>query len=257
MNTTAASPPRTSGPGAEAIVIGASGGIGGALVAEIARSPAFSRVHAGCRRPQTLEPPTGPATVEPFGIDVADEASVAGAAGRLARAGARPSLVVYAVGVLHDDRLAPEKKLGEIDLARLTAGFTVNAFGAALVAKHFAALLPRRDRAVFAAISARVGSIGDNRLGGWYTYRASKAALNMLMRNVSIELPRRHRGTLTVCLHPGTVDTALSAPFQGGVPAGSLFSPDRAARQLLDVIERLGPDDNGGFFAWDGQPIPW
>jgi len=135
--------------------------------------------------------------------------------------------------------------------------FRVNALGALLVAKHFQGFFDRNDRVVFASLSARVGSIGDNRLGGWYAYRASKAAQNMITKNLAIELRRRARGVVCVALHPGTVATDLSAPFRGGVPEEKLFDASRAARQLLGVIDSLTPDSNGGFFAWDGEPIPW
>ena len=134
--------------------------------------------------------------------------------------------------------------------------FAVNAIGPALVAKHFLPLLPRHGRSVFASISARVGSIEDNRLGGWYSYRASKAALNMLLKTYSIELKRRAPSAICVGLHPGTVDTALSKPFQGGVAPGKLFSPTQSAAYLLRVIDGLTPADNGAVFAWDGSQIP-
>ena len=153
--------------------------------------------------------------------------------------------------------MRPERRLADVTPEHLQRAFAVNAIGPLLVAKHVQALLPRRDRAVFASLSARVGSIGDNRLGGWYAYRASKAAQNMITLNLSIELRRRARGIICVGLHPGTVDTELSRPFQHNVPADRLFTPQRAARQLLDVIHGLEPADNGGFFAWDAQPIPW
>ena len=167
-------------------------------------------------------------------------------------------LVVNCAGVLHDEAaMQPERRLEDVQVEHLQRAFAVNAIGPLLVAKHFQQLLPRRQRAVFASLSARVGSIGDNRLGGWYAYRASKAAQNMITRNLSIELRRRSRGIVCVALHPGTVDTALSRPFQRNVPSEKLFSPERAASQLLAVVDRLGPDDNGGFFAWDGQPVPW
>ena len=170
----------------------------------------------------------------------------------------RVDLIVNCTGLLHDgDGMQPEKRLAEVTPANLERSFAVNALGPLLVAKHFQGLLPREARAVFASLSARVGSIGDNRLGGWYSYRAARAAQNMITRNLSIELRRRARGIICVALHPGTVDTGLSRPFQANVPAQKLFSTERAARQLLAVIDGLGPDDNGGFFAWDARPIPW
>jgi NAD(P)-dependent dehydrogenase (short-subunit alcohol dehydrogenase family) len=135
--------------------------------------------------------------------------------------------------------------------------FAVNGAGPLLLAKHLEPLLPRRERAVFASLSARVGSIGDNRLGGWYAYRASKAAQNMFIRTLAIELARRARGAICVALHPGTTDTELSRPFQGGVPESKLFTAERAVEQLLRVIDGLGPGDTGRFIAWNGERIPW
>jgi len=183
---------------------------------------------------------------------------VTAAAASVAAETARIELIINCAGVLHDGAsVQPEKRLADVTPESLERSFAVNAIGPLLVAKHFEALLPRQDRAVFASLSARVASIGDNRLGGWYGYRASKAAQNMITRNLAIELRRRARGIICVALHPGTVDTGLSRPFQGNVPADRLFAPDRAARQLLNVIDGLRAEDNGEFFAWDGQPIPW
>ncbi|MEM6930148.1 MAG: SDR family NAD(P)-dependent oxidoreductase, partial [Myxococcota bacterium] len=151
----------------------------------------------------------------------------------------------------------PEKRLEHVAPDALATVFAVNAFGPILVAKHVAPLLHHDRRAVFAAVSARVGSIGDNRLGGWYAYRASKSALNQLLRTLSIELARRSPNVIVVSVHPGTVDTDLSHPFQRRVPAHKLFSTERAADQLIDVIDGLTPEDTGSFRAWDGSPIEW
>ncbi|MEZ5744869.1 MAG: SDR family oxidoreductase [Sphingomonadaceae bacterium] len=134
--------------------------------------------------------------------------------------------------------------------------FAVNTIGPALIAKHFLPLLPRDRRAIFAALSARVGSISDNRLGGWHSYRASKAALNMLVRNFAIEVGRNNREAVVVALHPGTVDTSLSDPFQSGVPDDKLFTPAFSAAKLLDVLSSLEPQDSGGHFDWAGKPVP-
>ncbi len=153
--------------------------------------------------------------------------------------------------------MQPERRLADVDAEAFLRSMRVNALGPLLMAKHFEPLLRSAQRAVFASISARVGSIGDNRLGGWYAYRASKAAQNMVTRNLSIELRRRTRGIICVALHPGTVDTALSEPFQTRVPPDRLFTPDYAAEKLLAVIESLDADSNGRFFAWDGSEIPW
>lgn len=143
----------------------------------------------------------------------------------------------------------------ELDRASMTEVFTVNAIGPALIAKHFLPRLRKDHKAVFAALSARVGSIGDNRLGGWTSYRASKAALNMILRTLAIEQRRSAKNSVVAALHPGTVDTGLSKPFQGRVPDSQLFGPHRAALALLGVIEQLTAEDSGGFFAWDGTAI--
>jgi len=247
----------------DVMVQGASRGIGAAFVAALASSPSVRHVVATSRNPDDSEALA--AVRRDIGdrlvtvpLDVTREASIEAAADAVGSRLETLSLIINSAGLLHDgDALQPERRLAEVSVEALQRSFAVNAWGPLLVAKHFSRFLPRRERAVFASISARVGSIGDNGLGGWYAYRASKAAQNMFTRNLSIELPRRHRGTLAVALHPGTVDTDLSAPFQSRVPEQQLFDAPQAARQLLAVIDGLGKDDNGGFFAWDGQPIPW
>jgi NAD(P)-dependent dehydrogenase (short-subunit alcohol dehydrogenase family) len=221
-----------------AVVIGARGGIGQALVEALEDEGTYTKVHAFAR-PE---------------LDLTDEASIAKAADTVA-AGPPPSLVLVATGLLHEDEHGPEKSFRDLDGAWLARTFAINAIGPALAAKHFVPLLPKGERGIFAALSARVGSISDNRLGGWYGYRASKAALNQLIRTLAIETRRVNDRAIVVGLHPGTVDTRLSKPFQANVPAGQLFAPDRAAVQLLDVIDGLGVKDSGGLFAWDGTPI--
>lgn len=228
-----------------AVIIGASGGIGHAFEAALIEEGGFETVHGFARsRPGAQH------------IDLLDEASIAAAAAHVAK-GPPPTLVIVATGLLHDGDLGPEKALCDLDPAWLAKVHAVNAIGPVLVAKHFLPLMPRTGRAVFAALSARVGSITDNRLGGWHGYRASKAALNMLVRNLAIEERRRNDRSIVVALHPGTVDTALSRPFQGNVAAGKLFDAERAALQLLDVIEELKPHDSGKLFDFEGIEIPF
>lgn len=223
-----------------AVVIGASGGLGSALVRALEASGRYAAVHALSR------------TVT--GFDLEDEASIAAAAAQAAE-GPAPTLVFVATGVLHHG-FEPERSWRALDAEHLLRDYRINAVGPALVAKHFLPLLPRDQRAVFAALSARVGSIGDNRLGGWHSYRASKAALNMLLRNLSVETGRTHPQAVVAGLHPGTVDTGLSAPFQKGVKPEKLFTADHSAERLLSVIDGLTPVDSGGVFAWDGARVP-
>lgn len=234
-----------------AVVFGATGGIGGALADNAADSPAFARVFRLSRRPDTHLPDT-------LAFDLEDEASIEAAAATIRAAALPVRLVIVATGILHGpDGLAPEKTWRSLSAPTMETVFRLNTIGPALVAKHFLPLLDRSHKSVFAAISARVGSIEDNRLGGWYAYRASKAALNMMIRTLSIELQRRNPQALCVGLHPGTVDTALSEPFQGNVPEGGLFTPARSARALLSVLDGLDTGDTGQVFAWDGQRIPF
>lgn len=244
---------------AAAVVIGASGGLGHALVeallgrADVSTVLALSRPRAG---PERAGGPSSAPRLQHGEIDVTDEPSIAAAAAR-ARTLAPVRLVIVATGLLHaPDGLRPEKSLSALDPGRLARLFAVNATGPALVAKHFLPAMPREGRSVFAAISARVGSISDNRLGGWYGYRASKAALNQLLRTAAIEWARTARDGVCVGLHPGTVDTPLSAPFQANVAAGGLLAPAQSAAALLAVLDRLGPADSGRVFAWDGREVP-
>jgi NAD(P)-dependent dehydrogenase (short-subunit alcohol dehydrogenase family) len=223
-----------------ALVFGSSGGIGRALVDTLKQRGGHSAVMGLSRSAGDFDFDT-PATLDRLGERLSGIAP--------------PALVLVATGLLHDGANAPEKSWRDLDAAWMARGFAVNAVGPALVAKAVVPLLPRDSRAVLAFLSARVGSISDNRLGGWHSYRASKAALNMLVRTMSLELARTHPQALCIALHPGTVDTAMSRPFQRGVAADRLFAPDRAAAQLLDVIAALTPADSGGCFDWAGAPV--
>jgi len=232
-----------AGMSGAAVIIGASGWTGGALEAALIEEGAFDIVHGFARSRSGAQH-----------IDVTDEASIAAAAAIVAR-GPTPTLVIVATGLLHEGEHGPEKSLKELDPAWLTRIMAVNTIGPAIVAKHFLPLMPRAGKSVFAALSARVGSISDNKLGGWYGYRASKAALNMLIKTLAIEDKRRNDRGIIVALHPGTVDTPLSRPFQGNVQPGRLFDAERAALQLLDVIEELRPPDSGKIYDFEGQEI--
>jgi len=228
-------------PAGVAVVFGASGGIGGALVEAIRTAERFEHVVEFSRNGSPS-------------IDLLDEASLERAAAFAADMGDL-RLVIDATGFLHDDRQGPEKSWRQLDAVNLARSFALNAIGPALIMKHVLPRLPRSGKAVFATLSARVGSIGDNRLGGWYSYRASKAALNQLVRTAAVELARRSPDALCIALHPGTVATALSAPF--AATGLEVHLPSTAARHLLAVIDQLPADANGGFFDWRGQPLPW
>jgi len=244
-------PPISPPPEDVAVVVGATGGLGSALLAELGRDSRYGLLFGLSRTP----PSATAGRVVPGYVDLTDEASIEAAAVQ-ARSLGTVRLVIVATGLLHDDAARPERQLEELRPEALMKLFAVNSIGPALVAKHFLPLLPRHGRSVFASISARVGSIEDNRLGGWYSYRTSKAALNMLLKTFSIELKRRAPSAICVGLHPGTVDTALSKPFQGRVAPGKLFSPAQSAVHLLRVIDGLTTADSGAVFAWDGSRIP-
>jgi NAD(P)-dependent dehydrogenase (short-subunit alcohol dehydrogenase family) len=224
-----------------AVVIGATGGIGNALLRRLQGAGDFGTV-IGLSRAST------PA------LDLGDEASIAACADFASRQG-KLRLVLVATGLLHRAGIQPEKSIRELKAAAMADMFAVNTLGPALVLKHFLPLLARDGRAVLAALSARVGSIGDNQLGGWYSYRASKAALNQMLHTAAVELRRSHRHAICVALHPGTVNTPLSAPFS---KAGlEVQDPDLAAERLLNVIAGLTPEDSGRFFDHRGEPVLW
>lgn len=241
------------------LIQGASRGIGLALTNEFILRGA-SHVIATHRGPaprlDTLRKQSGGA-LELMRLDLTDEASIAEAATQVTARVGHLDLLINVAGLLHGEGFGPERRIEEIDSEALARSFAVNATGPALVAKHFHALLTHGSRSVFASMSARVGSISDNRLGGWYAYRASKAAQNMLTKTLSIELARRAPNLICVALHPGTVDTELSKPFQRNVPPGKLFEVGRAATQLASVVDALTIADTGCFFDWKGDPIPW
>jgi NAD(P)-dependent dehydrogenase (short-subunit alcohol dehydrogenase family) len=245
--------------GYRAAVFGASGGLGAAFVAALCADARCAVVYAGSRaatHPLTAGAGDGTAKRREFYFAFEDEASIEAAGARIAADGPL-HLILVATGLLHDADSRPEKTWRSLSTAAFNRAFLVNAIGPALIAKHLLGVLAARDKSVFAALSARVGSIADNRLGGWHAYRASKAALNMLIRTCAIELAVRNKSAVCIALHPGTVDTRLSRPFQAGVPQGALFSAAQSAEYLLRVIDRVEPAQSGRLIAWDGSEIPF
>jgi NAD(P)-dependent dehydrogenase (short-subunit alcohol dehydrogenase family) len=226
---------------ATAVVIGANGGIGAALVSALAASGDFATVHALSRAPAHPDDT----------IDVTDEASIAAAAAKIATP---IDLLIVATGMLHENGRMPEKSLRALDGPTLARMFEVNTIGPALVLKHFTPLLARDRRSVVAILSARVGSISDNRSGGWYGYRASKAALNMIVKSAAIELARTRKHAICVSIHPGTVKTALSSSFVNNA-SSSVFTPEHSAQCILAVLDGLKTADTGRIFAWDAKEI--
>ncbi|MCR9254870.1 MAG: SDR family NAD(P)-dependent oxidoreductase [Alphaproteobacteria bacterium] len=228
-------------PASIAAVFGASGTIGTAFVTALADSGAFDRV-IGFSRSSTPR------------VDLLDEASIAGAATALAEAGT-PRLIIDATGFLHGDGFMPEKSWRDLSADHMAHAFAVNAIGPALLMKHLLPLLPRQGKSAFVTLSAKVGGIADNRFGGWYSYRASKAALNQMVKTASIELARKRPEALCLALHPGTTESPLSDPFaKQGL---TVRSPAEAAALMLDVIDRKTAADSGGFFDYSGAALPW
>ena len=233
-------------PGGLAVVIGATGGIGQALSALLRTDARFTHTLALSRH-----------AVGPFSIptDITAEASIEAAARAVAALDAPLRLVIVATGFLHGDGHAPEKALRQVSAAHLQHAFAVNVIGPALVMKHFLPLLAPQGKTAFAVLSARVGSIGDNQLGGWYTYRSCKAALNQMLHTAAIELKRSRPQALCVALHPGTVNTGLSSPFaKTGL---DVQTPAESAQRLLGVLDDLSADASGGFFDQMGRVVAW
>jgi NAD(P)-dependent dehydrogenase (short-subunit alcohol dehydrogenase family) len=247
---------------ANALIVGASQGIGLGFVKKLLDDGKINRIYAAYRNPDSASELLQLATENPtrltcLVIDVTNEAQITEALQQIKSEVKTLHLVINCVGVLHDGDFQPEKSLRHLNIENLTRYFQVNSIGSVLLAKHLVPLFKHQDNSVFASISAKVASIGDNNLGGWYGYRASKTALNMFMRNVSIEYARSCPKNIVVTLHPGTTDTRLSRPFQTNVPPEKLFSIERTVSQLLEVIGKLDKNDSGQFFSWDGSKLPW
>jgi NAD(P)-dependent dehydrogenase (short-subunit alcohol dehydrogenase family) len=239
----------------QVLIVGASQGIGLALVRHCLAQG--DTVYATHYNPQAELLNLKHPQLRCFPMDITNEAAIADVIAKVQMETSALHRVVNCAGMLHNGTMQPEKSLRQLNSEQMTRYFQINSIGAALLAKQVLPLLKHGERAVFATVSAKVGSIGDNELGGWYGYRASKAALNMLIRTAAIEYKRSSPRTILALLHPGTTDTPLSAPFQRNVPPEKLFSPDRTAGLLLSVMDGLQEADSGGFFSWDGSRLPW
>ena len=246
----------------DALVVGATGGIGLALVRHLLAHEQVSRLfavaRAASRHPELMALASQhPGRLFPLDCDIREEVQLAELASAIGSVVEHLHLVINSAGMLHQGAQTPEKSLAGITLANLQSAFAINAFAPILLAKALLPLLRHGGPAVFASLSARVGSISDNRTGGWYAYRAAKAAQNQLLKTLALELTRLNRRSIVLALHPGTTDTALSKPFQANVADGKLFTPEFSAAALLQVIAQRVPADSGSFHAWDGAPIGW
>ncbi|KGS15781.1 Short-chain dehydrogenase/reductase SDR [Pseudomonas tremae] len=246
---------------AHVLICGASRGIGLALCAALLARDDVAQVWAVAREASTSLELTKLA--EQYGdrlkrvnCDARNEQSLEALASEILEGCDHLHLVISTLGILHQDGARAEKGLAQLTLAGMQASFVTNTFAPILLLKYLLPLL-RKQPSTFAALSARVGSIGDNRLGGWYSYRASKAALNQLLHTASIELKRLNPASTVLAIHPGTTDTDLSQPFQANVPDGQLFEPAFSADRIIELVGVHGPADSGSFWAWDDKPIVW
>ncbi|XP_021644526.2 uncharacterized protein LOC110638315 isoform X1 [Hevea brasiliensis] len=256
--------------GGVSMVQGASRGIGLEFVKQLLEKNEKGHVIATCRNPNGAKGLLDlknkfSERLDILQLDLTIESSIEASAMSIRENYGSLNLLINASGILSmPNVLQPETTLNKVDKSSLMFAYEVNAVGPILVIKHMWPLLKagggsgtHRDVAVVANLSARVGSIGDNRLGGWHSYRSSKTALNQLTKTVSVEFARKKDPVICILLHPGTVDTDLSRPFQRNVPEGKLFTKEFSVQKLLDIINNAKSHDNGKFFAWDGQEIPW
>jgi NAD(P)-dependent dehydrogenase (short-subunit alcohol dehydrogenase family) len=233
-------------------IIGSSGALGSEFTKQIANNSNVKSVFAFSR--SEIQFSSKKITSHPINIE--DEDSIKNAA-YIASKDDKLDMVIVATGTLHSQDIMPEKSLKDISAAKMHKIFSINTVGPAIISKHFLPQLNKSNKSIFAAISARVGSISDNKLGGWYSYRASKAALNMVLKNASIEIGRSNKNAIIVGLHPGTVASKLSEPFQSSVKEGKLFTPQYSVQKLLEVIENIDAKDSGNIFDFNGIKIDW
>lgn len=234
----------------QALVVGGNGGIGNALVERLLAEDQYQHIHATYNRSQ---PKLTVPNLSWHKADITKEDEVE----TLCNGFDEIDLCINAVGMLHDDKFSPEKSTRHINPDYFVQSMTVNALPTLLLAKHLGKHFRHGRPCHFATVSARVGSIGENYLGGWYSYRASKAALNQVLKTLSIEWKRSMPNVIVSALHPGTTDTALSEPFQKNVPEGQLFDAGKTANYLVNVLQGLSSDQSGSFWSFDGEPLPW
>jgi NAD(P)-dependent dehydrogenase (short-subunit alcohol dehydrogenase family) len=242
-----------------ALVVGASRGIGLAITSQLLQKKGIQRVYASYRHPGTA---AGLLDIDDERLhtaraDVTRPEDLQGIAATIRANGDNPDFVINAAGILHEQDLQPEKSLGQCQQDALMRMFLVNSVGPLMLARAVIPLIPKNRAAHFAVLSAMVGSIGDNRLGGWYGYRASKAALNQFMRTLAVECRRSHPQLCITAIHPGTTDTALSRPFQANVKPGKLYTTSQSAARILQEVSASQPGESGHFINWDGKTIPW
>ena len=242
-----------------ALVVGGGRGIGLGFVRQLLARKDLNRIYATYRQLESATELLAIADnrLRAIQMDITDEAQIAATSAKIQSETTTLHYIINSVGILHEGEIQPEKSLRQIDADRLLRYFQVNSIGAMLIFKYIQPLLKHEHRSIVVTISAKVGSISDNQSGGWYGYRASKAALNMFIKTTSIEYKRTCPHAIVVALHPGTTDTNLSLPFQRNVPPDKLFSVDRTVKQLLAVIDGLEGNDSGEFFSWDGNHLPW
>jgi NAD(P)-dependent dehydrogenase (short-subunit alcohol dehydrogenase family) len=231
-------------------IIGASGSIGGEFASQLAQNEQVKSIFAFSRSKTQFENQK----IQSFFIDIEDEESIKSCA-NLASADGALDIVIVATGMLHDENISPEKSLKELTKEKFEKLFSINTIAPAIIAKHFLPKLNKERRSIFGAISARVGSISDNHLGGWHAYRASKAALNMILKNAAIEIARTNKNAIIIGLHPGTVNSKLSKPFQGAVKQDKLFTPQYSVEKLLEVLKNAKNSDSGFVFDFNGVKI--
>ena len=239
------------------LIVGGSGGIGNALVALIEQTYPDANIHATYRQhpPTNAEHPHS--AVHWHQLDVTQETEIVQLSQQLSQQSGALDWIINCVGILHTPEKGPEKSLQALDTDFLQHNIQLNTLPSILLAKHFFTALKSSKAPKFVVISAKVGSISDNRLGGWYSYRISKAALNMFLKTLSIEWQRSLKHGLVLSLHPGTTDTPLSKPFQQSVPQGKLFTAHYVADCLLSIIAAATPTKTGRFIAYDGTELPW